>query len=78
MRGHYYTHNPEHQAVDQYQQTTEKLIEIVCSTFKESVLLKACLKELVKQSIVEPTLEENGTTANGTPAQTNRDGYATT
>jgi hypothetical protein len=40
---HYYTHNPEHQAVDQYQQTTEKLIG-GCSTFK--VLLKHASKNL--------------------------------
>ncbi len=36
MLGSYYTYNPEQQgAVDQFQETTEKLIEVVCSSFKE-------------------------------------------
>jgi hypothetical protein len=60
MKGYYYTHNPDHQAVDQYQQTTEKLIEIVCSSFKEPQLLKLCLEELSSQSIAKPTLGTNG------------------
>ena len=51
MKGFYYTYNPEQQAVDQYQQTTDKLVEIVCSSFKEPQLLKACIKELKKQTI---------------------------
>ena len=60
MKGYYYTHHPDHQAVDEYQQTTEKLIEIVCSSCKESQLLKKCLKELTEQAIPEPTLGMNG------------------
>jgi len=46
--------------VDQYQQTTDKLIEIVCSTLKELQLLKACIKNLKKEDLPEPELQENG------------------
>jgi hypothetical protein len=74
MKGYYYTHNPDHQAVDQYQQTSEKLIEIVCSSFKEPQLLKLCLKELSAQSITKPTLGENGPVAtDGTTSSTRQD-----
>ena len=34
MKGSYYTYDPEQQAVDQFQETTNKLIEVVCSSFK--------------------------------------------
>jgi hypothetical protein len=61
MKGSYYTYNPEQQAVDQYQQTTEKLVEVVCSSFKEAQLLKACIKDLKKQTHTEPTLQNSGT-----------------
>ena len=60
MIGYYYTHNPQQQAVDQYQRTTEKLIVLVCSSFKEPQLLKACIKNLSKDKLTEPLLEENG------------------
>jgi hypothetical protein len=60
MKGSYYTYNPEQPAVDQYQETTDKLIDIVCSSFKEPQLLKACIKTLNKQTITEPLLQENG------------------
>ena len=32
MKGTYYIYNPEQPAVDQYQETTDKLIDIVCSS----------------------------------------------
>jgi hypothetical protein len=60
MKGSYYTYNPEQPAVDQYQETTDKLIDIVCSTFKEPQLLKACIKSLNKQTLTEPQLQFNG------------------
>ena len=60
MKGHYYTYNSEQQSVDQYQSTTEKLIEIVCSAYKEPALLKACLKSLNMQTILEPELQTSG------------------
>ena len=41
MKGSYYNYNPEQPAVDQYQETTDKLIDVVCSSFKEPQLLKA-------------------------------------
>jgi hypothetical protein len=63
MKGSYYTYNPEQQAVDQYQETTEKLVEVVCSSFKEAQLLKACIKDLKKQTHEEPTLQNSGTEA---------------
>ena len=61
MKGSYYTYNREQQAVDQYQETTEKLVEVVCSQFKASQLLKACIKDLRKQTPEEPTLQNSGT-----------------
>ena len=61
MKGSYYTYDPEQQAVDQFQETTDKLIEIVCSSFKEPQLLKACIKDFVKQTIPEPQLQSSGT-----------------
>ena len=60
MKGFYYTYNSEQQSVDQYQSTTEKLIEIVCSAYKEPALLKACLKSLNMQTILEPELQTSG------------------
>jgi hypothetical protein len=60
MKGSYYTYHPEQQAVDQYQETTEKLIEVVCSSFKESQLLKACIKDLKKHTLAEPNLQNSG------------------
>jgi len=68
MKGYYYTYNPEQPSVDEYQQTTDKLIDIVCSTFKEPQLLKACIKNLSNQTVTEPKLQLNGTTA-GTPTK---------
>jgi len=72
MKGSYYTYNPEQQAVDQYQETTEKLVEVVCSSFKESQLLKACIKDLKKQTPAEPTLQNSGTEATN-PQPTKQD-----
>ena len=60
MDYYYYTYNSEQQYVDQYQSTTEKLIEIVCSAYKEPQLLKAYLKELNMQTIQEPELQTSG------------------
>ena len=62
MKGSYYTYNPEQPAVDQYQETTDKLIDMVCSTFKEPQLLKAYIKNLTKQTVMEPQLQLNGFT----------------
>lgn len=58
--GYYYTYNREQQAVDQYQRTTDKLIEIVCSTFKEPQLIKATITDLEDQYPPEPRLQYNG------------------
>ena len=72
MKGSYYTYNPEQQAVDQYQETTEKLVKVVCSSFKESQLLKACIKDLKKQTPAEPTLQNSGAKATN-PQPTKQD-----
>jgi hypothetical protein len=70
MKGSYYTYHPEQQAVDQYQETTEKLIEVVCSSFKESQLLKACIKDLKKHTLAEPNLQNSGSeTTNPQPTK---------
>jgi len=60
MIGSYYTYNPEQPAMDQYQETTDKLVEVVCSSLEEPQRLKACIKNLKKQAIPEPQLQENG------------------
>jgi len=62
MKGSYYIYNPEQPAVDQYQETTDKLIDVVCSSFKEPQLLKASIKKLTKQTITEPQLQLSNTT----------------
>lgn len=56
----FYAYNANHSAVDQWQETTEIVIEHVCSTFKESQLIKACITNLKLESIPEPRLEKNG------------------
>lgn len=61
LKGYYYTYNPEQSAVDQYAATTEKLIEVMCQSLKESQMVKTCLKTLKKETLPEPQLEQNGT-----------------
>ena len=72
MKGSYYIYNPEQPAVDQYQETTDKLIDIVCSSFKEPQLLKASIKKLTKQTITEPQLQLSNTTG-AAPVATKQD-----
>ena len=61
LKGYYYTFNQEQQKVDEFQETTDKVIEVVCSTLKQSQLLKATLKKLSTQNVPEPTLQTSGT-----------------
>ena len=70
LKGWYYTYSPDQPAVDQYQATTEKIVEVVCQMLKESQLLKASLKSLTKQTLIEPQLEQNGFTADTPPVST--------
>ena len=72
MKGSYYIYNPEQPAVDQYQETTDKLIDVVCSSFKEPQLLKASIKKLTKQTITEPQLQLSNTTG-AAPVATKQD-----
>jgi len=60
LKGYYYTFNPDQPAVDEFQETTDKVIEFVCSTFKQSQPLKATIKHLAPQTITEPKLLYNG------------------
>ena len=60
LKGYYYTHSPDQQAVDQCQQTTEKITELVCSQFHEPQMLKLRIKDKQKHTLPEPTLGATG------------------
>ena len=60
LKGYYYTFNPEQPAVDEFQETTDKVIEYVCSNLKQSQPLKATIKNLAPHTIPEPQLQYNG------------------
>ena len=73
MKGFVYTYITDKPAVDQFHETTEKLIEVVCSQFKVPQLLKACLQDLVKHEVPMPTLKESGTDEKNNPISTRED-----
>ena len=56
MIGSHCAHKPEQPSVDEHQETTDKLVEAACSSFKEPQTLKACIKRLTKNTIEEPLL----------------------
>ena len=73
LKGYYYTHDPEKHAVDQFQQTTEKLIEVVCSKSKQAKMLRLCLKTLTTHTLAEPVLGETGPEVSGKKTSSKQD-----
>ena len=50
----------EQQAVDQFQNTTDKIVEFMGTTAKEPALLKGSITDLLVKTIAEPTCGASG------------------
>jgi hypothetical protein len=65
LEGYTYTHTPDYQTVDQYERTTERIIDFVCSSCKQAHLVKQSLKLRKKVEEAEPALGKSEQDDNG-------------